>query len=102
MHSTPSFEKCAIQKEGIIQMLLPTGGHFFIAGDNIANYKFQSLSLFALFNLDSIPSKEMTTEMTEGRCYIILYGTLENFSGISQIPPFLSLCFLHPLSLGFL
>lgn len=44
MHSTPSFEKCAIQKEGIIQMLLPTGGHFFIAGDNIANYKFQSLS----------------------------------------------------------
>lgn len=77
MHSTPSFEKLYIQKEG----MLLTGGHFFIAGGNIANCRFQPLSqtLFPLFNLQSTPSKEMTTEMMEACCYLILYGTHGKF-----------------------
>lgn len=33
MHRTPSFEKWAIQKEGVLTI----GGHFFIAGDSFAD-----------------------------------------------------------------
>lgn len=65
MHSTPRFEKWAIQKEGIIQTLLPTGGYFFIAGDNTANYKLQPLwakhfsdySVYFQFHLKKCPLK---------------------------------------------
>lgn len=38
-----------------------------------------SQTLFALFNLCSTPSKEMTTEIMEGCCYLIPYVTHGKF-----------------------